>query len=171
MRNLIVAISKNDGIGYKNNLPWKLKPDLMRFKNLTLNSNVIMGRKTFDSLPFSSGLPSRHNIILTRNTCDLDKRISKMNIPTNTRITVTRNLIPANYLNGDVWFIGGAELYKKVIEEKIVDSMYITRIHTDFECDTFLNIDYSNFSKADESERMTYNEIEYSYELWQANRS
>ena len=68
--NLIVACDKNYGIGYNNKLPdWKIKDDLKKFKTLTTDSIVIMGRKTFESLP-NGPLKNRINIIISINSFD-----------------------------------------------------------------------------------------------------
>ena len=61
----VVAMSNNNVIGVNNNLPWNLKTDLAHFKEYTTNKIIIMGRKTFESMP--RALPKRKNIILTRN--------------------------------------------------------------------------------------------------------
>jgi len=61
---IIVAMSKNRVIGKDNNMPWHLSEDLKNFKKITLNSTIIMGRKTWDSLPIKP-LPKRENIILS----------------------------------------------------------------------------------------------------------
>ncbi|HXJ00162.1 MAG TPA: dihydrofolate reductase [Micropepsaceae bacterium] len=64
---LIVAVAENDVIGAKGALPWHLPEDLKRFKALTLGKPVIMGRKTWDSLP-RKPLPGRTNIVVTRDS-------------------------------------------------------------------------------------------------------
>lgn len=66
MITLIVAINKNRGIGFENKLLYWLPNDLKRFKSLTTGNTIIMGRKTFDSLP-KGALPNRRNIVLTRS--------------------------------------------------------------------------------------------------------
>ena len=71
---LIAAVSKNNGIGLDNKLLWYNKDDLKRFKELTTGHSIIMGRKTFESLP-NGALPNRINIVLTR-----DKSYSRKNI-------------------------------------------------------------------------------------------
>ena len=63
---IIAAVSINNVIGNKNKLIWNIPNDLKRFKGLTTGHSVIMGRKTFDSLP--NPLPNRDNIVITRNT-------------------------------------------------------------------------------------------------------
>ena len=64
--HLIWAQDENGGIGQNGKLPWHISEDLKNFKSLTLNSTIIMGRKTWDSLPIKP-LPNRKNIILSRN--------------------------------------------------------------------------------------------------------
>ena len=64
--SLVVAVAKNGVIGRDNTLPWRIPEDLKRFKALTMGKPVIMGRKTWDSLP-KKPLPGRTNIIVTRN--------------------------------------------------------------------------------------------------------
>lgn len=66
---LITAMGNNRLIGVDNGLPWKLKDDLKFFREYTLNQNVLMGRKTFESLP--GKLPNRNNIVLTRNSVNI----------------------------------------------------------------------------------------------------
>ena len=64
--SLVVAVAKNGVIGHRGALPWRLPEDLKRFKSLTMGKPVIMGRKTWDSLP-KKPLPGRTNIVVTRN--------------------------------------------------------------------------------------------------------
>lgn len=64
----IVAMDKNGVIGINDDLPWHLKDDLQNFKKQTANCGVIMGRRTFDSLPFADGLPNRTNYVITRDS-------------------------------------------------------------------------------------------------------
>ena len=66
MINIIVAMTKDQGIGYNNKLPWYIPDDLKRFKKLTSNSVIVMGRKTWDSLPIKP-LPNRINYVLSKN--------------------------------------------------------------------------------------------------------
>ena len=65
--HLIWAQDSNGGIGKDGDLPWHISEDLKNFKKLTLHSPIIMGRKTFESLPKMHPLPNRHNIVITRN--------------------------------------------------------------------------------------------------------
>ena len=63
---LILAASENDVIGYNGGIPWKLNQDMRRFRDITLGHTVVMGRKTYESLP-RKPLPGRHNVVVTRN--------------------------------------------------------------------------------------------------------
>ncbi len=126
MLSLIVAASQNGVIGIQNRLPWKLPADLKRFKQLTLGHPVIMGRKTFESI--GKPLPGRTNIVLTRQIGL--KLCGCLTAP---------SLQDAIFLCGDkeeIFAIGGASLYEKALP--LADQIYLTRIHQDFEGDTFL---------------------------------
>ena len=64
--SIIVAMAKNRVIGINNQLPWRLPEDLKYFKTVTMNKPIVMGRKTFESMP--KALPNRTNVIITRKT-------------------------------------------------------------------------------------------------------
>ena len=76
---LILACDLNGGIGYKNKLPWYIPLDLKRFKNLTQNGVVVMGRKTWESLP-KKPLPKRVNVVVSKTLQPLDEAIVLPNI-------------------------------------------------------------------------------------------
>ena len=86
---LIAAVSKNNGIGLNNKLLWYNKDDLKRFKELTIGHSIIMGRKTFESLP-NGALPNRKNIVLTREKNYSNKNIFVAN-NINDAIQLTKN--------------------------------------------------------------------------------
>ena len=115
MINIIVATSINGIIGDKdkNNLPWKnhYKNDLIRFKNLTLNSTVVMGKNTY--LSIGRELPNRKNIIISKTLKD-----NKLDIRT--------SLVEVIDKEKDLWIIGGKELYKEGL--KYADNIYLTII-------------------------------------------
>lgn len=117
--SIIVAIDQKNGIGYNNQLLFKLPNDLKHFKKITSNHTVIMGRKTFESLP-KGALPNRRNIVLSRK---LEKPY------TNTELY--RSLDDAlEHISKDeeVFIIGGPSLYKEGIE--LAENLYITEVHT-----------------------------------------
>ena len=111
---IIAAVSINNVIGNNNKLIWKLSNDLKRFKNLTTNHSVIMGRKTFESLP--NPLPDRDNIVITRDT-----NYSKPNIQVCSSIEDAINLTKTDT---QPFIIGGGEIYSQTIN--IVDKIRFT---------------------------------------------
>ena len=122
---IIAAVSINNVIGNNNKLIWKLSNDLKRFKNLTTNHSVIMGRKTFESLP--NPLPNRDNIVITRDT-----NYSKPNIQVCSSIEDAINLTKTDT---QPFIIGGGEIYSQTIN--IVDKIELTRVHKEFDGDAY----------------------------------
>ena len=134
--NIIVAYCKNRGIGMANKLPWRSLKDLEHFKRLTIGDGdnaVIMGRKTWDSLPKQfKPLPKRVNIILSRN--------SELNYSDEVHIFSDISLAKQfckNQKYDQVWIIGGQNIYKQFITDKEVENIYVTNIDRTFHCDTF----------------------------------
>jgi dihydrofolate reductase/thymidylate synthase len=126
--NLIVACDNKFGIGITDQLngyiPWILKNDLKFFKQTTLNKTILMGRKTWNSLPIKP-LKHRQNIIISSN---LD-----LNLPYTNVIKSFKELD----LNNDVFVIGGSEVYKYFLENDLVQTIYMTHVEGDFKCNTF----------------------------------
>jgi len=126
MLTLIVAASENNVIGKNNTLLWHLPEDFKRFKKLTTGHNIIMGRKTFDSLP--GVLPNRNHIIISRKR---DLVIENCAV-----INSLKNAIRLAYAHDEKPFvIGGGEIYAKAIE--IADKLEVTRVHTTIEFQNF----------------------------------
>lgn len=152
---LIVAFSKNLGIGYKNKIPWNLKKDLKYFKKLTIgkgNNAVIMGKNTWKSLPVNS-LPKRENLILSKK--EKGKNIFS-NINSLEKYCKQKNF-------DDIWVIGGEEIYKEFINNNKVKYIYATEIDSEFKSDTFFpNISnkyelISSKKNYDENIKLNYN--------------
>lgn len=125
---IIVAVSDNNVIGKNGQLPWHLKTDLQRFKKLTENHAIIMGRKCFESI--GKPLPNRTNIIVSSNT----------NLEISGCIVKPTILSAIDYANSlydlTPFIIGGGTLYKQTID--LVNYLYLTRVHTVIEGgDTF----------------------------------
>lgn len=153
---LIACIDANNGIGLNNELLFNIKEDLIRFKDLTTDSVVIMGRKTFESLPYSEkrqsrALPNRTNIVVSRN------RYLRGAICVES-IEEAINL--AEKINRNIFFIGGANIYKEAMD--IVDTMYLTEVATTKKADTFFpKIDQAKWSRKIEACRDTYKFVRY----------
>jgi len=125
---IIVAKSKNNVIGSNGSIPWNVPKDLRYFKELTEGNTVIMGRKTYDSLPKDKNpLPNRINIVITRDS----------NFTANGCIVVSsmEEAILKVDNRKDTFIIGGGEIYKQAI--KFVDKIYITEINGEFDGDTY----------------------------------
>lgn len=127
MLSIIVAKSKNNVIGKNNGLIWHLPNDLKRFKTLTSNHNIIMGRKTFESL--GKILPNRYHIILSN---DKNLKIE------NPQVEVINNISQLDkYINSteENFVIGGGLIYKLLLP--YCKKLYITQIDESFDGDTF----------------------------------
>ena len=101
MKGILVAVSPEGIIGKDNSIPWHYSADLKRFKRLTLGKTVIMGRRTWESLPVKP-LPDRRNIVITRTSLDDVECFSSIDDALAT-------------CEGDVWFIGGAGIYQEAL--------------------------------------------------------
>ena len=127
MISIIVAIAENGAIGAKNNLLCRLPDDMRRFKTLTTGHTIIMGRKTYESLP-KGALPDRVNVVITR-----DVNASFENCET---FNDLKTAIDKHKNEKEIFIIGGANIYKQAI--MFSDKLYVTRVHHFFEdADTF----------------------------------
>ena len=130
--SLIVAVSKNNVIGNNNDLIWHFPNDTKFFKDTTLGHHVIMGRKNFESIPHKySPLPNRTNIIVTRQK----KYLAKGCITVNS-IEEGLNIAKKNN-DSEPFIIGGGEIYKIALKKKLIDKIYLTRIHYNYNGDTY----------------------------------
>lgn len=118
--NYILATDLNWGLGYKGDLIYFFKKDLQRFKTITKNKTVIMGSKTWESLPIK--LPQRQNIVLTtKDFIEGEKQPDKLIHSIEEILTISSQ--------EEIWIIGGAVLYKELID--YVSKIELTVIHND----------------------------------------
>lgn len=131
--NLIYAQAQNGVIGINNQLPWHLPQDLAHFKAHTTGCPVIMGRKTWDSLPAKfRPLPGRTNIVITRQA-DWQAEGARV---ANSLETALANLSHAgDTVPTEVWVIGGAQIYTAALP--LAQRVVVTLIHKDFEGDAY----------------------------------
>lgn len=126
--HMIFARAANGVIGRDNTIPWRLPEDMARLKRLTTGWPVIMGRKTWDSLPVKfRPLPGRTNIVITRQPDWKD-----------TGATTAANLADALALcasSAEVWILGGAQIYAQAMP--LADRIEVTEIAEDIEGDAF----------------------------------
>lgn len=164
MISLIVAIAQNNAIGKDNDLLWHLSEDLKYFKKTTNERTVVMGRKTWESLPFKP-LKNRRNIVVSSQK---DYHIEGAELFDD----VNKVLEALKEEKDEVFCIGGASLYKALLPK--ADKLYITRVYKDFEADVF-------FPKIDESvweikrlSPMLYDakaDLKFRFEVWERKNS
>ena len=123
--SIIVAVSQNGVIGKDGEIPWHLSTDLQRFKRLTWDHSIIMGRRTFASL--GRLLPHRRHIVLTRNVAFRPDGVDVVGSLTDAlALTVQED---------EVFVIGGADVYRLALPW--ADRAYLTRVQADVDGDTF----------------------------------
>lgn len=125
--SLIAAIGKNNELGLDNHLIWKIKEDLKFYRSYTLNQNIIMGRKTFESMPMAA-LQKRNVYVLSSKPID-----SYCDVNCYNNIEGMLHLIENTGRNFIV--VGGAQIYSAFLP--YVDTMYLTEIYEDANADTF----------------------------------
>ena len=136
---VICAMSKNRVIGKDNGLPWRLPGDLKHFKQTTLGSPIIMGRKTWESI--GRPLPDRTNIIVSRNSEIKSDGVKIFNSLSRALELAKKSLIENDAK--EIFVIGGAELYKEAFP--LASRLYLTRVDSVIDGDTYLK----GFNEAD----------------------
>ena len=161
MISAIVAVDNNWGIGFNGDLLEHIPEDLKYFKQLTTGHNVLMGRKTWNSLPVKP-LPNRGNyIISSAQPLIMDKNTI--------RFQMEDALNYLNYTLDDVFIIGGGQIYKELLP--YCDRVYVTKIFKDHDqVDTYFpNLDESDeWAPAMQSALHTYKDL--TYQFWQYDR-
>ena len=149
---LIAAASENNIIGKDNKLIWRLSDDLKHFKELTKGHFVIMGRKTFESMP--KALPNRTNVIITRKT---DYKVENAIV-----VNSLEKALKVAESDNQPFVIGGGEIYKLSME--IADRIELTRVHTSIEGDTsFPEIDLEKWQEVKNEKRLKNEKNEYDF--------
>ena len=144
---LIVAVAENGVIGKDNDLIWHLPKDMRFFKETTIGHHVIMGRKNFESIPHKyRPLTDRTNIVITRQLGFKAEGCIVVNSVV-AALDIAKN-------NGDTepFIIGGGQIYKISLEQNLVDRIYLTKIHHNFDGDTFfpeLNSEWKEINRED----------------------
>jgi dihydrofolate reductase len=159
MITLIAAIGKNNALGKNNDLIWHLPADLKRFRQLTTGHHMIMGRKTYESI--GKPLPNRTTIIVSRNPEYFQEGCLTASSLENA-IQIAKN-------EEVICIVGGEQIYRKALENNLVDALDITLVHDEFDADVFFpeidlkiweEISRENF-KADEKNKFDYSFIQY----------
>jgi dihydrofolate reductase len=141
--SIVVAIDENGGIGKNNTLPWHIPADLKHFARTTMGGTVIMGRKTWESIPQNyKPLKNRLNIVLTGN----------LNYEVPEGVKLASSIDGAlGLVEGKAFVIGGAKLFEEAIIHAECDELIITKLFGSFDCDTFFPYIPDSFEKVSES--------------------
>jgi dihydrofolate reductase len=144
---LILAAADNGVIGKNGAIPWHITDDLKRFKALTLGKRVVMGRKTWDSLP-RKPLPGRDNVVVTR---DAGWRADGAMAVTDLALA----------LADDAMVIGGAELYRAALP--LATRIELTQVHGAFDGDAVFEFDRAGWKETAREHHTTPDGLDYSY--------
>lgn len=154
-------MARNGAIGKDNGLLWHISADLKRFKALTGGHTVLMGRRTYDSLP-KKPLPNRKHLILTSDAAypvpEGGQRLADVE---------ACKAYFAAHPGEDIFIIGGGQVYKQLLP--YADTLYLTEVRADFEADTFFpQIDLAQWREEeegawilDENSGLTYRFVDY----------
>jgi len=131
MMALIVAVAENNVIGREGKIPWHLSEDMRFFRKLTEHHVLIMGRKTFESLP--KRLPNRVHIVISRN---------RRFIPPYEDCYAENSFDAAidfsrTFVGKHIFIIGGGEIYEQALQKKAVEKIFLTRVQTQPTGDTY----------------------------------
>ena len=159
MLTLIAAVAENNALGKDGDLPWRLPDDFKRFKKLTEGHHVILGRKTFESLP--NKLPNRKQVILTRKK-DYNPE----------DCVVVHNIKDAiSFVSDDEqpFVIGGAEIYKLALP--FIEKLELTQVHHSVDADTYFpeidftkwNLTEKDYHEKDEKHNYAFSFLTYKY--------
>jgi dihydrofolate reductase len=158
MISIIVAVSDDLGIGKDNRLLWNISEDMKRFKRLTTGNTVIMGKKTWESLP-RRPLPGRTNIVLTDDPNEvIDGSVTAYSI---------EDALSKCKKGEEIFVIGGGSVYRQFMP--VADKLYITHVHKNAPADIYFpEIDLNKWKVADKEDFKTEepNPIAYSYVIY-----
>lgn len=166
--SLLVAIAENGIIGRQGELPWHIAADLRRFKRLTMDHAIVMGRKTWESI--GRPLPGRTSIVVTSRT-DYDPGDRKVLVASNLDEAL-KQARQADCDQNQIFIIGGAAIYAESLPR--ADRLYLTRVHANVEGDvSFPPIDWSQWELHEQSRHTAdpLNDYDYSFEMYERVKS
>jgi dihydrofolate reductase len=146
---LVVAAARNGVIGKGGAIPWRLPEDMRRFKALTLGHTVVMGRKTWDSLPAKNRpLPGRRNLVVTRDPAWRADGAEAM-------------ALDDALAGGEAFVIGGAEIYRAALP--LADRIELTEVQGDFDGDAVFKFDRSQWRETAREDHVSADGLAYSF--------
>jgi dihydrofolate reductase len=162
MISIIVAVSEDWGIGKDNDLLWHISEDLKRFKRLTSGNTVIMGKRTWESLP-RRPLPGRKNIVLTDDKTEtIENAVTAYSI---------EDSLSKCEKNEEIFVIGGGSIYRQFMP--LADRLYITHVHKKAPADIYFpEIDLKIWKITEEEVFKTDDEqsIPYTYTIYEKKK-
>lgn len=147
---LVLALADNGVIGDHGAIPWRIPEDMKRFKALTLGHTVVMGRKTWDSLP-KRPLPGRVNVVVTR----------QQDWQAEGATTVHSLGQATSGTSGTLMIIGGAEIYERALP--LAARIELTEVHRAFKGDAFFSFDRKGWHETARENHVTPDGLRYSY--------
>lgn len=154
--SIIAAMAENHVIGVDNRLPWRLPADLAYFKSLTLGHHMIMGRKTYESLPGGKPLPGRTSVIVTRDAAYA--------APGCVVAHSLEDAIAACADDEEVFFIGGADLYRQALG--FAQRLYLTEVKAEVQGDArFPEFDRGEWRESSRTQCKADEKNLYDYDL------
>ncbi|XP_077292331.1 dihydrofolate reductase [Arctopsyche grandis] len=180
--NLIAAACENMGIGKNNDIPWKLKKEMAYFNRMTKTTIdptkqnlVIMGRRTWDSVPEKyRPFSGRLNLVLTKQP-DVLKSTVPSDVMVFGSLDEAVKAVATNENIEKIWIIGGSHIYKEAINHPCCDQIYLTEIRKSFDCDTFFPEIGEGFKLLDDHsaeaipvpiEKQSENDVEYYFRIY-----
>jgi dihydrofolate reductase len=163
MISLIAAVARNRAIGKDNQLLWHLPEDMRHFRETTRGKPVIMGRKTWESLPDSfRPLPGRLNIVVSRNP--------GYQAPGATLVGSLEEGLTKAGKTGEIFVIGGAQLYREAFP--LADRLYLTEIAKDYAGDAFFpEVTASKWREISRKTQRNASGLEFSFVAYQRTQS
>ncbi|MBR7059966.1 MAG: dihydrofolate reductase [Neisseriaceae bacterium] len=155
--SLLAAVSKNLCIGKNNTLPWHIPEDFAFFKQYTMGKAIVMGRKTWDSLP-KKPLPQRRNIVITRQN-SLHFEGAECAFSPDDVIELLKN-------EDEIVIIGGEQIYKQFIEK--ATDLYLTEVDISIDGDAYFpNFDLNKWKKISHQTNRSIKEIDFAFVHYQ----
>jgi dihydrofolate reductase len=155
MISIIVAVSEDLGIGKDNELLWHISEDLKRFKRLTTGNAVIMGKKTWESLP-RKPLPGRKNIVLTDNRQEvIENAVTAYSL---------QDAISKCSSEEEIFIIGGGSIYRQYMP--LADRLFITHVHRKAPADIYFPAIDPEIWEVTEKEEFIESDIPYTYTIY-----
>jgi dihydrofolate reductase len=168
--SLIAAVASNNVIGCDNKIPWHLPEDLKYFKSVTMNKPMIMGRKTFESLP--GVLPKREHIVISRNpNSNANKQHPHVHWVTSFDAAIDYAKQFLHSQNQEIMVIGGGQIYQQAIS--IAERIYLTRLDKEYSGNVkFPDIDLQFWKLSEQQEKCSekYPDITYKIQLYTRDR-